>query len=37
VGADETQTVLDEIGVPPFALFERLFRLLPGRGEFVEL
>src|SRR5215203_4949938 len=37
VRADETQTVLDEVRVPPFALFERISRLLPGRGDLIEL
>ena len=37
VRADQTQTVLDEIAISPFALLERVFRLLPGRGDLVEL
>ena len=37
VRADEPQTVLDQVAISPLALFERLFRLLPGCGDFVEL
>ena len=37
VGADETETVFDEVAISSLALLERLFRLLPGCGDLVEL
>ena len=37
VGTDQAQAVLDEIAISPLALLERVLRLLPGRGDLVEL